>query len=128
MKLRRIPLNFVTIHRNGTPSIFFPATAWMPCGNASEMRGTFELFGWMTDLEVAVGYQTANVENSPDTAVAVGSFATANGMAFPTAFTSIASNTEQKQIFRLGYIGKNTSTSNQTFAYAGGYVDLLERD
>jgi len=69
---------------------------------------------------------TANVENSADSATALGSYSTSNGVAYPSAWEDISAYTEQKQLIRFGWLVKNTSGSTRTWSRVGGFMEISD--
>lgn len=125
-RITRYPLPWTTVYAKGTTAVFLPATGWMEAPRVSKVRATLELAASEGDLEVALGYQTANVENAPNTAVLVGSYQTEDGMLYPGGLTDISGNTASAQRVRFGYMCKNTSTTDRNRGRAGGTLEVEE--
>ncbi len=126
MRRSKIPLPFTTLLCKSTTATFWPMTPWMDASQVGSLRFTLEIRCLEGDQEISGAYQTANVENSPDSAVAVGSYANSNGMSYGSSFTDVSANTQPKQLVRLGCLVKNTSTSNTTWSRVAGSVDILD--
>jgi hypothetical protein len=123
--MKRIPMPWTTVTtKSQTPTTkFYPATPWLPAESVNRARGTFELISADANLSVTFGYQTANVENSPDAQVTIGSAKTSDGMSYGT-LTDISSNTNGKHLVRFGYDLTNTSAALAVSGRVGGFVDI----
>ena len=124
---RRVQMPWTTIYAKTTTGVFMPVTTFMEAPSIDRVRGTFELRALLGDLTAALAYQTCNTDSSLDSAVALGSWATAEGFTYPTAVTDISSATDGKQLIRFGWLVKNTSTSNQTMATVAGTIEIIVR-
>jgi hypothetical protein len=113
----------VYAYTSGGTKKFLPATPWMPAESAKRARGTFELISSQANLSVTFAYQTANVENAPDTATDCGSAQTSDGVSYGT-ITDISSGTNGKHLVRFGYNCTNTSGAVQVLGRAGGFIDV----
>ncbi len=122
----RIRTDWTTLLCKTTGATFWPATAWMDAKGVGSLLCNFEVRCLEGDQEISAAYQTANVENSPDSAVALGSYTAGNGQTYASAFTNVSSNTQPKQLVRFGYLVKNTSTSNTTWSRVSGTFDILD--
>lgn len=80
MKIRKYNLGWAVVYANSTTPIFHPTTEWEDANEFTKIRVTQENRGLIGNMEVGAAYQTANVENSPDTAVLIDSTAAADGM------------------------------------------------
>ncbi len=123
-RMRTIALPWTTVYANSTTVRVEPATGWMRASDFAKMRGTLEVRALLGDLEVAIGYQTANVETSPDTAVALTAYETTDDVHFAAGWTSVQSAMEGKQIVRLVFMVK-CGTSNLYLARVSGAVDVI---
>lgn len=121
-----IGMAWTLVQSAGTSDVFYPSTPWMDAGQVGKIRGTLEMAWHTGNAEVSLGYQTANVETSQDSPLTVGSYATTDGVLFPSGFTDISGNTLGKQMVRIGWMVKLTSGTTQAFAYVGGKVDIQE--
>lgn len=119
-------LGWSTLLNNATGTTFWPATPWMTASDVGCAKINGEVRCLSGDMEIAGAYQTANVENSPDSANTLGSYNTANGNFFGAAFTDISANTQPKQLVRFGWMVRNTSTSSTTWARVAGTVEIQE--
>jgi len=127
-KIKRTSLPWTTVYAHGTGVVALAASAWMTASEAAKVRGTFEVAGRDGDIEVAIGFQVANVEDNVTTPQnpAITAYKAANGMQYPADFIDILPETKSKQLVRWVWLVKNTSTSNLTFARVGGLVDVEE--
>ena len=124
--MKRIPLPWTTVfgYTTGMNKMFIPATPWIPAHQVKRLRATFEMIGAQQYLSATFAYQTANVENSPDTPVhEVGSAQTVDGMNYGT-ITDVSSDTGQKQLVRFGWNCQNTNAATLIVGLAGGSVDF----
>ena len=95
--------------------MFFPATPAQFAAAIEQVRGTWEMMGETGDIDVAVGYQIANEddEDAWDTATAVGSYVSADGMTYAASFTDLSASLT-KRLVRFGFLANNgTAGSNQ---------------
>ncbi len=124
-KNRTVPLPWTTVWTNiETPSNeFLPATPWMDAASVEKVRGTFELRAKMGSLNVALGYQTAQVEDTPSSHSSFGAFATTNNVSYPTGWTDISGTTSGKQLIRYGWVVKNSSGTTLNLGRVGGVVE-----
>ena len=74
-----------------------------------------------------MGYETANVENSPDSAASIGSYQTSNNVFYGTAWSDITTYTDGKAIFRFVWLTKNTAGSSMTMARVGGSMKGIKK-
>jgi hypothetical protein len=86
-----------------------------------------ELRGKFGNLEVAFGYQTADVENSPDAAVAVTSYVASNGFTFRGSLTDISATTAGKRLIRVVILVKLSSGSTLDLGSVAGNLYLKKR-
>lgn len=126
-RIATVPLPPTAVHANAASAIFFPATAWRGAGPVNVVRVKFEVAALGTDLEIGVAYQTANEEDSPDTAVLIGSVAQATGTSFyPSGKVSIEANLDDKQLVRFGFIAQRAAGTGLTLGFALGQVELFD--
>lgn len=123
MRIRKRILDWAVVYANSTTPIFHPATQWLDANDFTKVRVTQDNRAFIGNMEIAAAYQTANVENSPDSAVAIDSAASADGMVYPTAWVDLASAMQGKQLVRFGRIAKLSSGS--TLALGNNWI-LLE--
>ena len=95
----------------------------MDANEFTKIRVTQDNRALIGNIEVSAAYQTANVENSPDSATAIDSYASANGMVYPTAWVDLATAVQGKQLVRFGRLAKLSSGS--TLALVQSWI-LLE--
>lgn len=76
-------------------------------------------------MSVALGYQTANVENAPDAAVALTTFKTTEDLYYGPSFSDVTANTLPKQLVRPVWIVKLTSGSALASVRVGGSIDIV---
>lgn len=125
--MKTINLGWTTVAVDGTTEVFIPATGWGDASEVAKLRGNLELRGLTgSNISVAVGYQTANVENSPDAHVVLGSFQTAAGVYFGGSFTDASTNTQAKRLVRFGWVVKLTSAGSLATARVGGTLDVIK--
>lgn len=125
-KRSRVSTGWNTLICDSTGATFWPVTGWMDAKTVGSLVCNFEVRCLDGDQEVSAAYQTANVENSPDAAQALGSYVNANGMTYGSAFTDVSANTQPKQLVRFGFLVKNTATSNVTWTRVSGTFDVLD--
>lgn len=123
MRIRKIGLGWTVVHANSTTPIFHPGTEWRDASTITKVRVTQDNRGLVGSMEIGAAYQTANVENSPDTAVLLDSTAAADGMVYPTDWTDLSAVVKSKQLIRFGRLAK--LTSGTTLALGGSYI-LIE--
>jgi hypothetical protein len=125
MQLRTIPLPWTTLVVASENDAFFPATPFMEAPSITTIRRALEIAAEFGDMEVAVAYQTADVENAPDTPVAFGGFQSTIDVFYPDALTNIASVTAGKQLIRFGFVARNKSGQGTTpsMMRVGGRVE-----
>lgn len=77
-------------------------------------------------IEVALGYETANVEDAPDAHTTVSVFRSSNGQSFHGSFTDASSSTLGKQMVRPVWVVKLTSGSALGMARVAGFMYIVE--
>ena len=122
-----IILPWTVIYANSTSQRAHPASGWMSAQLFSKVRGDFEMRERISDLEASLGYQTAQVENSPDTAASIGSFQNADGVYYGSSWTDLSTYTDAKAIFRFVWLTKNTAGSSLTLARVGGSIKGIKK-
>ncbi len=124
--MRTITLPWTTVATDSTSVVAIPATGWMKASDFAKVRATMEMRGITgTNLNVSVGYQTANVENAPGGDAVIGSYRTTADVFYPTGFTDISADTLGKVMIRLVWLVKLSSGSTIATARVGGSVDLV---
>ena len=122
-----ISLPWTVVFANSTSARAHPASGWMSASLFSKVKGDFEICERISDLEISLGYQTANVENSPDSAASIGSYQTSNGVYYGSTWTDISTYTDAKAIFRFVWMTKNTAGSSLTLARVGGSIKGIKK-
>jgi hypothetical protein len=136
-KIKRISLPWTTVWTRSGSVVRLPATPWMSAADIARVRGTFELQARDADLEVAIGYEVADVENAPvagTAGVSSGPAITAyhggaagNGMKYPSDWWDLGADTKTKQLFRLVWLVRNNpGGSTLNLGRVGGVVDIEE--
>lgn len=95
----------------------------MDANDFTKIRVTQDNRGLIGVIEIGAAYQTANVENSPDSATLIDSTAASDGMVFPSDWNDLSTVVKGKQLIRFGRMAKLTSGS--TLALGGNWI-LLE--
>ncbi|MFZ5477081.1 MAG: hypothetical protein ACOZNI_09930 [Myxococcota bacterium] len=125
MKKFRIP--FTTVFAESTTAVGIPVTGWFEAEDFGRLGFDLELRAKTGVLEVALGYETADNEDTPDTAVAVTSYRTANGFTFRGSLTDISATTAGKRLIRIVFLVKLTSGSTLALGRAGGAAYVVKR-
>ncbi len=86
-KIRTVPLPWPKLHVDPTTEVAILASAWIPAQELYKFRGNYEILDPTGGVTVALGYQTANVENAPDAHVVDTTFQTAAGVSFGSSVT-----------------------------------------
>lgn len=122
--MSRVVLDWATVYANtqSPTKLFIPVTGWLDASTAKYARAVWELVSPMTNISVEFGYQTANVENAPDAAVAISGALTAAGVSYGSK-TDISSATANKNMVRFGFMVTNTAAASLVLGRAGGYVE-----
>ena len=102
-----------------------PISGWMTAVQYAKVRATLEMRGKMGNLEVSFGYQTADSVASPDTAVQIGAYLSADGLGNPSAWSDISTITAGKQFIRFVLITRNTSGTTTNLARVGAVLDFV---
>ena len=124
--IKSIPIPWTTVIAGSTTAAGFPATGWLPALQVQKLRVNFEMRGRSGNLQVTLGYQTANVENSPDEPIAVGSYQTTNDVFYGSSPTDISANTLGKQLIRFVWMVKLSADGSPGFARVGGSIDYTD--
>lgn len=130
IKTTGLPWTTVSSASDNQAGRFNPSTQWMDPANFEKIRATLELQNICgPDIEVAVAYQLADVENSPQETHVLESYAgpagyrSSEGMHFPNRWDArIAGQAEGRQLIRFGFLTRNksgTGTSLNTARVAG---------
>jgi hypothetical protein len=121
----------MVIFCNSDTYIFFPAMPYASASEAEQVRESLETRnmpggGAMT---VAVGIQAVNTPNDSDAPVPLATSRTADGLSFPGALVDKTATTGAKQLYRAGYLAKNTTTSDTTvrFCWAAGMIETQKK-
>lgn len=122
-----IQLPWTVVYANSTSQRSHPATGWMNAQTFTKVKGDFEMRERISDIEVSLGYETANVENSPDSAATIGSFVTSNTVTYGNSWADISTYTDGKTLIRFVWLTKNTSTSSLTLARVGGSIKGIKK-
>jgi hypothetical protein len=121
----------MVIFCNSDAYIFFPAMGWGSAVEAERMRETLETRNMPAGgaMTVAIGIQAVNNPNDSDAAVALATSRTSDGLSFPGALVDRTGTTGSKQLYRAGYLAKNTTTSDTTvrFCWAAGMVETQKK-
>lgn len=122
--MKRIALPWTTVFAftTGANYRFIPASGWLNAASVKNVRGTFEVVSPQTYLSVTFAYQTANVEDTPDTARSVGSALTTEAMSYGTV-EDISAYTFSKQLVRFGWLVQNTNAASLIVGRVGGMVE-----
>lgn len=116
-----------TIWADSTTQRSFPVTGWMSSAQFAKVQGDFELRELGPNLEVSLGYETANVENAPDQPQGIGTFQSTNNVHFATGWTDTTANTDGKKLFRLCLLARRSTGSGISLGRAAGKVKGLKK-
>lgn len=106
---------------------FIPLTRWISTADVNKnARAAIEMQGDTGSCQIAPGYQTANDQDSPDTAVKLGglAFVGADGIQYPTGYTDISTAVDAKLLVRFGVLVKQDADGGIQGCYATIRVDL----
>jgi hypothetical protein len=120
---RRLSLPWTSVYAVNTTAAFFAATGWMSTDQVRKLRFVTELRVKGPDAEVVCAYQTANVENAPDSSAGVGDPITSEGVVYGS-LTDISTSTGGKQLIRFGWNVRLTTGSSFTMARVAGGVEI----
>lgn len=123
--IKTFAFSWTTVYSNNTLTLDHPVTGWMRASDFKKIRGTLEIISRLNNIEVSFAYQTADVENSPDTVTAFGAYKTSDGVHYPTGWTDVSSVMEGKQLVRIVLLAKNSSGTAVNLARVCGSVDVV---
>ena len=123
--MKTLRLRWTTVCVDGTTEVFVPDTDWMRAPDVAKIRLYMEARGFTGLMNVIAGYQTCNVDNSPDAHNTIGSFVTTAGVTFGASFADVTANTQAKQYVRFGWVVKLTSGSTLATVRVGGSIDII---
>lgn len=106
-KYRRVVIGWTTVFTDTTtaPGKFNALGGWLMGSETTKLKFTFEArSNTDTGAVFEPGFQTANVENSPDNPAQISGIQTltGDGMAYPTAVSDISTSTAGKAMVRPG--------------------------
>ncbi|MBM4109693.1 MAG: hypothetical protein FJ255_12950 [Phycisphaerae bacterium] len=116
------PLTALAIDTTGK---FLFAGAWRDATGLDKMRAVFEVRGLNGSLSVVPAVQFADMPDNPGTVTNIGTAATADGFNAPSSWTSVQTDANAKQLFRLGWFVKLTTGSTLATAIVQGKVEIL---
>lgn len=126
--IRRISFSWTTGFTNSSAveGVFIPLTGWSPAADVGKARCSWEANSETSGSTITrPGYQTANVENSPDAATTLGSDTqTGAGVKYATGMNDIASVTQAKSLVRFGMWVKLASGSALACVRLAGSFDI----
>ena len=126
MRIRKLTLDWAAVYSDSTTPDFHPATPWLDANEYTKIRVTQDNRAFIGNIEVSAAYQTANVENSPDSATAIDSYASASGMVYPSAWADLASAVQGKQLVRFGRLAKLSSGSTLALGQSWILIESAE--
>ena len=121
--IRRVPYAWATVYALSTAEVFLPTTGWMSATTVASLRPTPEMRARTGNIEIAFAYQTANAEGSPDTAVALTAWLTADGIGY-NSFVDVSSATGSKQMIRFGIMVRLSTGAALGLARVSGALDI----
>jgi hypothetical protein len=122
-RMVRLPWTTLISSSSGTP-VFWPLGDFMPTGGITSGRGWLEVRALSGLITVAPAYQMANDVRSPDTAVALNSYQSADGILDPTSANTTIT-TDGKKYIRAGIMVQLSSGSSVAYCCATGVVDFI---
>lgn len=125
--MRRISLSWLTLFVDSTTVVSIPAGDWMDTDDVSKIGFELEVRAKTGVIEVALGYETADNPDTPDTAVAITAYRTTNGLTQRGGVTDVASTTAGKKFIRPVFMVTLTSGSTLTLAAARGRMFIVPR-
>ena len=125
--MRRMSLSWLTWFVDSTTVVSIPAGDWMDTDDVAKIGFELEMRAKTGLMEVALGYETADNQDTPDTAVAVTAYRTTNGLTQRGGVTDVASTTAGKKYIRPVFMVKLTSGSTLTLAAARGRLFIVKR-
>lgn len=126
-----LPFTTVNACQNSTNEEFVPVTGWMDPSSFEKIRATMEIRNICGDITVAVGYQLADIETTPDSTNPLssftgGAFKDSEGVHFPDQWDSgISSETGGNQLIRFGFVVVNATTTDLTSARVSAKIDVV---
>lgn len=131
LSMKRIPLTPMVGFSGSDSNKFFPASPWGDASEAETIREALETANLPSGstMSVTVGIQVANNPDAPDAAVSLATSRTSDGLSYPGAFVDKTATTGNRQIFRAGYLVKNTGTGDNAlrFCWAAGVVEIQKK-
>ncbi len=125
--MRTITRPWTTVCTDNTSVVAIPASGWMKASEFAKMRANMEMRGITgTNLNVGLGYQTANVENATGGDTLLGSYRTTADVFYGTSFEDVSAQTDGKVYVRLVWLVKLSSGSTIATARVGGSVDVIK--
>lgn len=126
MPTRALPLPWTTVTVASETAVFIPCTAFLDASGIVMVRPTVEIAAEFGNMEVAVAYQTADVENDGDTAVEFGGYKDSIAVHYPTDHYDIGVNTKAAQLIRFGLLARNKSGQGTAVSSmrVGGKVEI----
>ena len=125
--MRRLNLSWQTVFVDSTTVVSIPAGPWAEADDIAKLGFELEMRAKTGVLEAALGYETADNQDTPDAAVAITAYRTANGLTQRGGLTDIASTTAGKKYIRPVYLVKLTSGSTLTLAAVRGLMYIVKR-
>lgn len=129
--IKRFPIIPMVVQVNADTNKFFPGTSWGSTDEVELISDALETLNMpaAAAMTVTIGMQLCNVPDSPDTAVALTSARTGDGLTFPVAPVDKSSSTAARQLVRFGYLAKNTGAADTTvrFAWVTGMVQSQKK-
>ena len=122
---RSIDFGWTTVFASTTSptKATLPISDWMSAVEFAKIRATLELRGKMGNIEVQFGCQTVDSTASPDAAVGVGAFITADGLGNPSAWADLSAITPGKQFIRFVFLTRDASGTTTNLARISAVVD-----
>jgi hypothetical protein len=126
MQVRALPLPWTTVTVASETAVFIPCTAYLDANGVVMVRPTLEIAAEFGNMEVSAAYQTADVENAGDTALAFGGYKDDTGVFYPTDNYDIGVNTKSAQLVRFGLLAKNKSGQGTSVSSmrVGGKIEI----
>ena len=128
--MRRIPFSFTTVVSTTTASAknFNPLMGYVDGGDVKKSRIVWETVGAPSGISITQGVQTANSDQSPDTATEpAGQTATTTNVVTTTAFFDVSATTASKQLVRPGLFVANTGSTAQLSCRVVGYWETDDK-
>ena len=133
MNIRTLGLPWATVSACTTTKGFCPVSQWMDPAEFQKIRATLELRATCgANLDVAVGYQLADVENSPQEDWEVKTFSgpsgwkSVAGMHYPDRWDAdIVAQAAGMQLVRFGFMVKLSAGTTLALARAAAKVEIF---